>query len=415
MGLAGSGHLDVPHVLGTLAVVLVAAKVVGAAAVRVGQPAVLGELVAGVLVGVSGLGLIDPKADALPLLAELGVLILLFLIGLETDLRGLLSVGPASAAVAIVGVVLPFALGYGACRLLGLAHLPAIVAGAALTATSVGITARVFSDLGRLGSPEARIVLGAAVIDDVLGLVILSMVSGLTEGEQITARSVLATTGTAFGFLLVTVAIGRWAVPPLFGRIERLGVRGTLGIAGLVLVFGLAWLADRAGSAMILGAFAAGLLLAGTPQAREIERDATALGHLLVPIFFVAVGAAVDLRTLNPIDPARRFTLLVGVVLIVAAVLGKWLAGHAPFWFRGNKNVVGVGMIPRGEVGLIFAHMGLASGALDAGLFGAVTLMVIVTTFLAPPWLKLLLGKNPDPDAPAPPEPEGIDDVVTEA
>jgi Na+:H+ antiporter len=412
MAASAVGHLDIPQFLGTLSVMLVSAKLLGAAASRLGQPAVLGELVAGVVIGGSGLRLIETGSDAIPLLAELGVLILLFLIGLETDLRLLLRVGTASAAVAVVGVALPFALGYGSCRLLGLDHLVSIVAGAALTATSVGITARVFSDLGQLHSPESQIVLGAAVIDDVLGLVILSMVAGLAHGDRVTLGGAVATTATAFGFLLATVVAGRRAIPLLFRQVGRIHVRGMLGTAAVVLAFGLAWLADRAGSAMILGAFAAGLLLAGTPQAHEVERDVTALGHFFVPLFFVSVGAAVDLRTLNPLDPTRRLTVLIGLVLIVVAVVGKWLAGYAPFWFRGRKNVVGVGMIPRGEVGLIFAQMGLAGGVLDAGLFGAVTLMVMVTTFLAPPLLKFLLARGPA--GPAPVEPEGIEDLVTQ-
>jgi Kef-type K+ transport system membrane component KefB len=364
-----------------------------------------------VALGVSGLGLIEPESDAIRLLAEVGVLILLFLIGLETDLHLLVRVGTSSAAVAVVGVVLPFAFGYIACRLLGLDHLVSIVAGASLTATSVGITARVFSDLGRLHSPESQIVLGAAVIDDVLGLVIMSMVAGLTRGEPVTLRRMAVTTATAFGFLLATVVVGRFAIPTLFRQVARVPIRGMLGTAAVVLAFGLAWLADRAGSAMILGAFAAGLLLAGTPEAHEVERDATALGHFFVPLFFLSVGATVDLRTLNPLDPRRRGTVLVGVVLIVVAVAGKWLAGYAPFWFRGRKSVIGVGMIPRGEVGLIFAQMGMAGGVLDAGLFGAVTLMVLVTTFLAPPWLKFLLGKGPS--VPRPAETHGVEDLVT--
>jgi Kef-type K+ transport system membrane component KefB len=164
-----------------------------------------------------------------------------------------------------------------------------------------------------------------------------------------------------------------------------------------MLALGLAWLASVSGSAMIIGAFAAGLLLRGTPQAHEIERGVASLGHFFVPLFFVAVGAAVDVQVLNPIDPTNRKTLLIGGMLIVAAVVGKFLAGFAPFWFRGNKTVIGVGMIPRGEVGLIFAQMGLSCGVFDAGLFSAVTLMVMVTTFMAPPLLKLLCKRAPPP------------------
>jgi Kef-type K+ transport system membrane component KefB len=192
-------HLTVAEFLGLLVVMLVAARLCGAVAKAVGQPTVLGELVAGVLLGASVLGLVDPEVEVVHLLSELGVILLLFAIGLETDLGKLLRVGGASAAVAAVGVVLPFALGYGVCRLLGLANLVAIVCGAALTATSVGITARVLSDLGQLRSPEGQIILGAAVIDDVVGLVILTVVAGLAQGESVTAWGVARIAGVASG------------------------------------------------------------------------------------------------------------------------------------------------------------------------------------------------------------------------
>ena len=406
------GGLDVPQFLGLLVVMLAAAKLFGVLAQRVGQPAVLGELVAGVVLGMSVLGLVDPKNDALHLLAEIGVVILLFEIGLETDLHKLLRVGGAVAVVAVVGVALPFALGYAACRVLGLHNLAAVVAGAALTATSVGITARVLAELGRLQEPESQIVLGAAVLDDVIGLVILAVVSGLTEGQPVTVLGVARTTAIAFGFLAGTLLVGRFLVPPLTRLATRVDLPGTPTILAILFAFGLAWLASVVGSAMIVGAFAAGLLLRETPQAREMERGVAHLGHFFVPLFFVVVGAAVDVRVLNPFNPANRTTLLVGGLLLVAAVAGKFLAGYAPFWFRGRKSVIGVGMIPRGEVGLIFAQMGLASGVFDAGLFSAVTLMVMVTTFLAPPLLKLLFPPVPRGQKPA--GPEGVEELVTE-
>jgi len=404
-------HLDVPQWLATLAVMLGVAKGFGILARRIDQPAVLGELLAGVVVGPSVLGLVEPRTAILQLFAELGVIILLFEIGLETDLAALLKVGGASASVALAGVVLPFGLGYAACRLLGLDDMVAIVAGAALTATSVGITARVLADLGRLQDPESRVVLGAAVIDDIVGLVILTIVARLTEGRAVTVAGVATTAGVAFGFLLATLLLGRFLIPPLFRLVDRVDLKGTGTIAALVLAFVLAWLAERSGSALIVGAFAAGLLLAGTTQRHEIERGVVALGHFFVPLFFVAVGAAVDVRVFDPLDPGNRPTLLAGGLLIAAAVLGKFLAGFVPFWFRGRKSVIGVGMIPRGEVGLIFAQMGLASGCLDPGLFGAITLMVMVTTFLAPPLLKHLLRDRPIPKRPG--ELEEVGDLVT--
>jgi Kef-type K+ transport system membrane component KefB len=388
--------LEAPQFLGLLAVILGTARLLGAVAQRAGQPAVLGELLAGVLLGSSVFGIFDPHNDVIHLLAELGVAILLFEIGLETELQQLFRVGTAAAAVALAGVVLPFALGYAVCRFLNLDSLVAIVAGASLTATSVGITARVLSDLGRLQEPESQIILGAAVIDDVVGLVILAIVAELTDGQTVTFLGVSKTTGIAFGFLAVTLFVGRLVIPLVIRALSRAGLPGSPTIPALLLAFGLAWLASEAGSAMIIGAFAAGLLLREAPASHDIHRGVAQLGQFFVPLFFVAVGAAVDVRVLDPFESSNHQTLLIGGLLIVAAVAGKFLAGYAPFWFRGNKKVIGVGMIPRGEVGLIFAQMGLTAGILTSGVFSAVTLMVMVTTFMAPPLLKLLFARPPN-------------------
>ncbi len=404
-------HMSVPQFLGVLVLTLAVAKLLGGIARAVGQPTVLGELLAGVVLGGSVLGILDPHSEVIHLLAELGVILLLFAIGLETDLAKLMQVGGSSAAVAAVGVVLPFALGYGVCHLLGLGGLVGVVVGASLTATSVGITARVLSDLGRMDEPESRIILGAAVIDDIVGLIILTVVSGLARGEQVTAWGVARIAGSAFGFLVGSLLLGRLLLPHLMRLGGRVKMPATPTILALMLALGLAWLADRAGSAVIIGAFVAGVLLAKTPRAREIEHGVTELGNLFVPIFFASVGAAVDLRVFNPADPANRTTLLVGGLLIVAAVAGKFAAGYAVPWFGGRKGVIGVGMIPRGEVGLIFAQIGLSSGVFDAKLFGAVTLMVLVTTFLAPPLLRILFPPAPTPTGQL--EAEGIEELVT--
>jgi len=401
--------MDVPHQLGVLAVILFAAKLSGWAAQRIGQPAVLGELVAGIILGGSVLNVVDSHDSILHFLAELGVVILLFEIGLETDLRKLLAAGPAATAVAVVGVALPFAIGYGVCRAWGLENLVSIVAGAALTATSVGITARVLSDLGRLQEPESQIVLGAAVIDDIIGLIILTVVAGMTEGMDVTPLGIVQITAVAFGFLVVTLAVGTLLVPRLANAIRRIELPGVTTTAALILALGLAWLADVCGSAMIIGAFAAGMLLTRTPQADEIEHGVAHIGQFFVPVFFVVVGAAVDVRVFNPLESDNWESLAVGSGLIVAAILSKFVSGYAPFWFKGRKAVIGVGMIPRGEVGLIFAQMGLASGLFDAGLFGAVTLMVMVTTFIAPPLLKMLFP----PTQQSLRHQDGIADLVT--
>lgn len=378
----------IPVLLGKIAVMLGCAKLCGAAAKRLDQPTVLGELIAGILLGASVLGVVEPQAETVMFASEVGVVILLFLIGLETDLKGLLKVGWASVAVASVGVVLPFALGYAVCHAVGLEPLVSVVAGAALTATSVGITARVLSDLGRLHEPESKVILGAAVIDDVIGLIILTIVAGLAAGEALSYTGILKVSATAFGFLVLTLAIGSRIMPFLLKTAAKIELPGTVTVFALIIAFGLAWLADQAGSAVIIGAFAGGLLLSGSERAKEIEHGITEIGHLFVPLFFVTVGASVDVRDFNPFDNANHHTLLVGGLLIVAAIVGKLAAGFAAPWFEGNKLVIGVGMIPRGEVGLIFAQMGLSAGVFDSKMFGAVTLMVMVTTFIAPPLLK---------------------------
>ncbi len=214
---------EVTHLIGVLALMLLTAKLCGALAQAIGQPAVLGEMLAGIVLGPSLLRLVDPHQPALHFLAELGVVILLVEIGLETDLKKLLAVGAAATAVAVVGVVLPYLLGTAAGRLMGLPQMATIVIAATLTATSVGITARVLSDLNRLHEPESQIILGAAVIDDILGLVILAIVSRMVEGGQVTLWGIVQTAAVAFGFLLATLIVGSFVVPPLvkhFGRIK---------------------------------------------------------------------------------------------------------------------------------------------------------------------------------------------------
>ena len=274
--LGAEGGADVARIFLILAAMLVGAKLLGEAAERIGQPAVLGELVAGVILGGSVLGVVPTDgtaADVIHVFAELGVLLLLFEIGLETDLAEMFRVGVASLMVACVGVVLPFALGYLYWVLLPHPEatasnltLSAIFVGATLTATSVGITARVLSDLGRMNTLESRIIIGAAVIDDVLGLVILSVVSGLAAGAAVTTLGILRTLGVAVGFLVVAVLLGRFLVPRLFDLIVRMRVRYVLLVAALAFALGLASLASLAGSALIIGSFAAGLILSGTNQ-----------------------------------------------------------------------------------------------------------------------------------------------------
>jgi Kef-type K+ transport system membrane component KefB len=232
-------------------------------------------------------------------------------------------------------------------------------------------------------------------------------VSQVVSGSELTAGGVALTTATAFGFVIGVLAIGRLVAPPLFDLLARIGREDTLATMALAFAFIVCFLADRVGSALIIGAFAAGLVLAPTKQAHIIEHGVLRLGMFFVPIFFVAVGAAVDVRAFA--DPQ---VLMVGGALIAVAIIGKVLAGFAPVWFRGRKLVIGVGMVPRGEVGLIFAQMGLTAGVLTTGMFSALTLMVMVTTFMAPPLLKVLFP----PTGRAPREPAGaVAELTTEA
>ena len=388
----------IPETFGVLALLLAVSTLFAEAARRLGQPGVLGEMLAGLLLGVSCLGLLDPKDPVIHTLAELGVALLLFNIGLETDLRALFRVGWSSILVAVVGVILPFAAGWALCKTVGMPEMPALVVGASMTATSVGITARVLSDLGRLKDFESRVILGAAVIDDVLGLVILAVVQVMQAGAPVNLATVSKKIVVAFGFLAGALILGRLLAPLLVRFIDWCKGPGVLVAISLAFALATAWAADSAGSAIIIGAFAAGVVLGGTTKAQQVEHVVTPIGYFLVPIFFASVGAAVDLRTLNPFAPGNLGNFGLGLGLLLVAVLTKFVAGFVVRGAAVNRKVIGVGMVPRGEVGLIFADRGLNAGILNPGHYSAVTLMVMGTTLLAPPLLRVLLL----PKAPAP-------------
>jgi Kef-type K+ transport system membrane component KefB len=372
-----------------LAAVLLTTRALSALAERFRQPAILGELVGGVLLGASALGILDPNEPAIRILAQLGLLILLFEIGLATDVRALAKVGGTAAVIAVAGVVLPFAFGYAALMAMGIDRFPAIVCAAALTATSIGISTRVLAELGFLPTREGRVVLGAAVLDAIIGLVILSVIGIFAAGAAVTTMSIVRTSALALGFVVVVLFAGSFVVPPLFRAAKRLRSPTTIAVMGLIFAFSLAALAGLLGSAIIVGAFVAGVLLNGIQQRDEIQGFAAPIGTLLTPIFFATVGASVDLHAL--IEPR---TLLITVVLLAAGSAGKLIAAYVPVWFKGNKALIGTAMLPRGEVELIVAQTGLAIGALDASLFGAITLMVLLTTLLSPPLIKAVATRD---------------------
>ncbi|MFI5235472.1 MAG: cation:proton antiporter [Gemmatimonadales bacterium] len=396
--ITAPGTVSVPAILAILAAMLIGGKLLGEAAERIGQPAVLGELVAGILLGAIGLVPTDASGTAafIHLLAELGLVLLLFEIGLEIDLKEMFRVGTASVAVAVVGVIVPFALGYGYWARAGHPMIAsvaplgvvAIFVGATLTATSVGITARILADLKRLGTEEAKIILGAAVLDDVLGLVVLSVVSTIAGGTAVSAGGITRVFVVAIGFLVAAVMLGGWLAPRLFDRINAMRVRHVLVVFAVAFAFLLAAVADAAGSAMIIGALAAGLILSGTNQFHIIEDRVKPVAAVLTPIFFVSVGAQADWRMFDLTRPGAWGTLLVALILTVLALGGKLVAGWAAPWRRFDRLTVGIGMVPRGEVGLIFADIGRRTGILGESLFNAVLLMVLVTTLVAPIALK---------------------------
>lgn len=397
----GSGNALVVRLLFVFALMLLAGKFSGELFERIGQPAVLGELIAGVLLGGSVLGIIptspdDALTEVIKLMAEIGVVILLFEIGLETDLKAMFRIGPGASSVALVGVVLPMVGGalfwlsplakaeYSTAG----ASTTAIFLGATLTATSVGITARVLQDLKVMRSVESQLIIGAAVIDDVLGLVLLGLVSSLVAGKAVTVLGVASTLAIAVGFLVVAVGVGLVVAPRIFTLLDRMRVRGILLVSAFAFALLLSGLADVAGSAMIIGAFAAGLILSGTNQFDAIVERTKPLADIFTPIFFLSIGAELDVGLLNPFNPENLPVLVVGLSLLVIAIVGKIAAGWAVPWRKYNRLAVGVGMMPRGEVGLIFANIGLVTGVLTPELFGAIIIMVIGTTFLAPPILK---------------------------
>ncbi|HEY6051575.1 MAG TPA: cation:proton antiporter [Thermoanaerobaculia bacterium] len=374
------------------AAALLGAKLLGELAERIGQPAVLGELLAGVVLGPAALGWV-PLSQGLLLLAEIGVVLLLFEVGLETDLMELFKVGGHALAVAVIGMVLPFAGGYLLTFLSGYPTVTSIFVGAALTATSIGITARVLSELKMLDTKEGRIVLGAAVADDVLGLVVLAVVSRIAEGGAVGAGTIARSTLLALGFCVAAIVAGIPLGRRLILVVDRAGVRGVLVAASVGFALLLAVAAKAAGSAEIVGAFACGLILARTNRRHDIDTALKPVVDVFAPIFFVSVGAQVDPRLLNPLEASNRPALLLALGLTAIGFAGKFAAGFVAG--RGvGRAFIGAGMVPRGEVGLVFASVGRASGALGPAVFAAVVVTVMATTFLAPPLLKALRPKS---------------------
>lgn len=422
------GPLILAGVLLSLIAIYIASKIGGELSSRLNLPPVLGELVGGVVVGISALQVLifpgegiaatqsvlmnlinstahlspetltyvfDSQGEVMSVLAELGVVILLFEVGLESDLKQLLQVGVQATVVACVGVAVPFILGtVGLISLFGVPTIPAIFAGAALTATSIGITAKVLSEIGRINSREGQIIIGAAVMDDVLGIIVLAVVASLARTGEVEVGNVVVLVISAAAFLVGSIVVGRLLSPVFITLVNGMKTRGSLLLVSLVFAFALSYIAVVIHLEAILGAFAAGLVLAETDKRKQLEEITLPIADMLVPIFFVAVGARTDVGVLNPLNPANREGLIIASFLVVVAIVGKVVTGLAVFGQPGiNRLAIGVGMIPRGEVGLVFAAVGSASGVLSPALNAAIIVMVILTTFVAPPLLRVVFNR----------------------
>jgi Kef-type K+ transport system membrane component KefB len=414
---AHSESVVVP-VLFALIILLVTAKLGGDVLERMQQPAVLGELVIGVIIGnltLVGIDALEFLKHNVPLevLAEIGVILLLFEVGLETNIREMMSVGPTSFVVATLGVITPFFLGWGVAAWF-IPHESVythVFIGATLCATSVGITARVLRDINKVDSVEGQVILGAAVIDDIMGLVVLSVVTGLISAaasgnsDGVSSVAILLVVLKAIGFIVGSLIIGSIIVPRILHFGLRIRATGVLLTIALSVCFLLAFLAEKVGLAAIVGAFASGLIMDEVHYRGYMDRGEHGLDELmkpiavfLVPIFFVRMGLLVDLTTFS--EPG---VLGFAAVLTIAAILGKQ-ACSLGVWKKGaSKLAVGLGMIPRGEVGLIFAKIGAGltlggAAVVSTSTYSAVVIMVMMTTLVTPPLLKVSLLRRSRPD-----------------
>jgi Kef-type K+ transport system membrane component KefB len=411
--------------VGRFLVIFVVARAIAELMVRLQLPTILGELVAGVLIGVSGLHLIVPPetqaqisgallsllgslADIQPsevqavynetfpslqAVSQIGLFALLFLTGLESELDELVAVGVQATTVAVAGVVLPFALGTaGLYYLFHVPLIPAVFAGAAMTATSIGITASVFGELKWLKRTEGQIVIGAAVLDDILGIVILAVVVAIVGGGSFSIGPVIKLGLAAVAFVAVALVLSRKAAPAFDWVVDQLKAPGDVAVASFVVLTLCCFAAQAIGLEAALGAFAAGLILSASKHTHDIDAAVKPLVALFATVFFVLIGTGMDLSVLNPFDPANREGLIVAAFLLAVAMAGKVAAGWSYISSEPtNRLVVGLGMMPRGEVGLIFLGLGSQAGILTPALEAAILLMVIGTTFLAPILLRLVI------------------------
>jgi Kef-type K+ transport system membrane component KefB len=403
---------EITTILVDLFIIFAAARLAGEIFLRLRQPAIVGEVLVGILIGPHVLELIgSPSADLVSLfhgdreaaeealnvvydvIAELGVIILLFFVGLETRLSELMAVRNRALTVGILGIVFPWLLGFGFIYATGRSDVESAFVATAMVATSVGITARVLSDLGVLRSEEARIILGAAVVDDILGLLLLAVVSSWGE-DSLDGLELTLTAAGAIAFVAFAVYAGTRLTRRYSIHLDRLHLENGPFLVAMLLMLGLSALAGEIGLAAIIGAFVAGLMLAEAEESFELQRQARPVYDFLTPFFFVIIGTSVDPGAFGDLE-----ILAIAVVVTLLAIAGK-LAGGL-LGTRGmplNESlVVGTGMVPRGEVGLVAAGIGAGIGAVSDDMFAVVVFMSIATTLVAPPALaRLIKAGNKD-------------------
>lgn len=372
------------QILFSIFIIFVGAKVAGEIFERIGFPVIVGELLVGMAIGSYIPNLLRPH-DVFEVIAELGVVILLFTVGLESPIDELLKVGRTAALVAILGVIFPFVLGFGLLFILGFSSIESIFLGVAMVATSVGITARVLADLGYMKRKESQIILGAAVVDDIIGLLILAIVSGTQSGNfSLLNMGILIV--EVIVFVVAFIYFGTRLTKKYGTKLDKLKISEAPLIVALSLTFGLAALASYIGMAAIVGAFLAGVIFAEVNETYSLRKQVIPIYELFVPFFFVIIGSQINLSILA--DP-KLLALTVAVIFL--AVISKIIGCGLAVIKQGRRTwlKVGVGMVPRGEVGVIIGLLGLSLGAISEDLYSVIILMSMVTTFIAPFLIKI--------------------------
>ncbi|MBI4854247.1 MAG: cation:proton antiporter [Acidobacteria bacterium] len=380
---------DHTEILSTLFIIFLAAKLSAEVFERLKQPAVVGEILAGVLIGPSLLVLVKPT-DLTKTLAEVGVILLLFTVGLEIKPKALFQVGSRALLVAVLGVIIPFFAGWLLLTLWGEPTIEGIFLGAAMVATSVGITARVLASLNVLNTQTSQIIMAAAVIDDILGLLVLSMVSSMAKGS-VNYKELALSASLSIGFTLFMVFVGAKIVNKTRPTVEKLKIGNAFFIVGLTLCLGLSFLASYVGVAAIIGSFLAGMALSEFSEDTDLHHKSGAVMEFLLPFFLVGIGMQLELAVFK--DPrVIILALLATLIAVITKLIGCGIAALP----LGRKQAlqIGMGMVPRGEVGIIVAQIGLGLGVMSNTLYGVVVFMAVATTLIAPPFLIVLFKET---------------------